>query len=518
MVYFGYNIFDVKPEVSIRPYSNIGHPDFSAGFITFIFPVSLLNITNKKNIIIRIVFPFVMFLGIAVSSTRTTYVAVIAQILLVIFILPVIYKKKDSRLKKHYLYFVSSAVFIFVCILAFTFLFPENGLVRRLLSISGITSQPRWYLWRDSIKMFLDYPLAGTGPGLFSNVFEKYASYQLKFAEIKGYFDNAHNNIINIFCTTGIVGGLSYLLILLYVISASVKIIFTKKFNLNIKIFFLFVLCSFTGYVIYGLADFDDISILFYLYILLSVFRSKYLNVKDNIYSVRNLQFIRKSGYVLFLFIIFFSLYNIYSTVLKITAQNNYSIGMNNYYSGKFNESINYFNNTISMQPEQPQYRFEWGYCLIKYCFDHNELSPDMKRKWLNAAKEEFNEAKNNYPYPSYCLSYLSLIELEEGNEIEADRIKSEIFKIDTFQLAYRINLATYYLKHNKDSSAIKEINFVLNYDIKNTDALFAKVVFLKQAGKYADALDVCRKILEINPDNKVAKSMISWLKLRAKG
>jgi tetratricopeptide (TPR) repeat protein len=516
--YLGYNLFDVTPLSSLRPYSNIGNPVFSAGFITLVFPASLLNITNKNNKLIRIIFPLVMFLGIVFSLTRTAYIAVLAEILLVLVFLMVIYKRKGSHLKKYYLYSFSAAIFIAICIPFFIFLFPENEFVKRLLSISNLTNLPRWYLWRDSIKMFFDYPLLGTGPGLFSNVFEKYASYQLKFAEIKGFFDNAHNNFINFFCTIGITGGLSYLLIIIYVISISCETIFTKKHGLNVKFFFLFVLSSFSGYFIYSLADFDDISILFYLFILLSVFKSKFLNINKKIQSIKNPQSVRKVEIVVFLLLIIFSVYNIYSTIDKISAQNNYSSGINNYNSGKFNESVFYFKKAITQQPEQSQYRFEWGFNILKYCLDNNELSPEMKEKWLNTAKEEFSEAKYNYPYPIYCLSYLSLIELEKGNENEADKIKSEIFKIDTFQFAYRLNIASYYLKHNKDNAAIKEINLVLNYDIKNTDALCEKAIYFKQAEKYKEALDVCRKILEINPDHKIAKSMIAWLKVKTNG
>jgi putative inorganic carbon (hco3(-)) transporter len=516
--YLGYNIFNVTPVDSLRPYSNIGNPVFSAGFITLVFPASLLNINGKKNIVAAIIIPLIMLLGIVFSFTRTAYIAVLAEILLVLFLLPFINKKKISNYKKYYAYTASYSVVIIICILAYAFLFPENVFAKRILSISNLTNLPRWYLWGDSIKMFFDYPLLGTGPGLFSNVFEKYASYQLKFAEIKGFFDNPHNNFLNFFCTLGVFGGLSYLLILMTVILKAGKFVISKKTDLKAKPFFLFILCSFSGYFIYSLADFDEISILFYLFILLSVFKSKYLNTNKYLPKVSRIRITKKAGYAFFVLLITFSAYNIYSSVYRVSAQNSYCIGLNYYNSGRFNESINYFNKAISEDPEQSQYRFELGFNIIKYCTDNNQISTKTREYWLKKAKEEFSKAKDNYPYPVYCLTYLSLIELEEGNEAEANKIKNEIFTIDTFQFAYRLNLASYYLKHNKDKEAIKEINLVLNYDIKNTDAMCEKVIYLKQEEKYGEAIDVCKKILEINPEHKVAKSMIAWLKTRTNG
>ena len=214
--------------------------------------------------------------------------------------------------------------------------------------------------------------------------------------------------------------------------------------------------------------------------------------------------------------LIVFSTINIYSTLLKISAEKDYAEGVQYYNSGKFYESINSFNKAIFKQPEQAQYRYAIGIQLLMYCTEHKELTKTRKEIWLNKAREEINNASQNYPYRLDCLSVLSLIELERGNEEKANLIKSEIFETDSCKTAYRLKLAKYYLENFRESEAIQEIEFVNKYDFKNTDALSFKAIYLKQINKYEEAEEVCRKILEINPKNIFAASMISRLKSKS--
>jgi len=515
--YLGYNLFNLTPENFIRSYTVAGHPVFSAGLITLVFPASLLNVTGKKNIILRIIFPLVMFAAVISSMTRSAYVAIFVEIILVAIFYPAVYRKEGFNLKKYYSISLPVLVLSIVCLTIFFYMFPDNSFVKRIFSITTLETQPRWYLWRDSIKMFLDYPLLGTGPGMFSRVFENYASYQLKLSEINGRFDNPHNNFINIFCTLGIVGGLSYLGIILFTIFKSAKIILMNNQDKAVKYLFLFLLCSFSGYFIYGLADFDDISIFFYLFVLLSVFRSSFKSAEEHNYAIKYPRLFRTTVQIGFILLIIFSIFCIRASLLKIYAEYYFSKATVDYNSGKFEEYLNHSDEANKLQPDQSNYRFSFANNILEYCSNIEELSVDTKNKWLKIAKDEIINSQKNYPYRLPCLSSLSIIELEMGNKSESERIKSEILKTDTCQFTYRINLATYYLKNNRDSEAIKEIELVLKYDIKNIDALSAKAYYLQRTKNYKETADVCREILNINPNNIFAKSMFAWLKENVK-
>jgi len=511
--YFGYNLFNLTPENSIRTYTIIGHPIFSAGLITLIFPASLLNVSRKKNKILRITYPLVMLFAVISSMTRTAYVALSAETIIVTILLPLVYRLQGTKLSKYYFVWVTAFVFIVIGLATTFYMNPESSIVQRVISITTLEGQPRWYLWRDSIKMFGDYIFMGTGPGLFSRGFENYASYQLKLAEIKGVFDHAHNNFINTFCTIGIFGGAAYIGILLLTIFKSGKAIFKKESESSEKLFYLFVLCTFTGYFIYGLADFDDISIMLYIFILLSVFKSYTSGIEEPVHKFKNMKVLKNTGIVFFVTLIAFSANSMLSAVNKVSAEYYFSQAVKNYDRGDINEFTYYSRKAITMQPEQSDYRYKFANNMLEYISNAEGISVKAKEEWLKIAREEIINAQKNYPYRLSCLSVLSLIELELGNEKESERIKYEMYKTDTCRFVYRINLATYYLNHNRDSEAIKEINVVLNYDIKNTDALSAKAFYLRKEMKYKETAIVCREILSINPDNRFAKSMTAWLK-----
>lgn len=202
---------------------------------------------------------------------------------------------------------------------------------------------------------------------------------------------------------------------------------------------------------------------------------------------------------------------------LKISAEYFYSKASEDYDSGKFDDYLKHSDEASKLQPEQSNYRFTFANNILEYCSNSEGISVDTKNKWLKIAKNEIINSQKNYPYRLPCLSTLSIIELEMGNKSESEKIKSEIFKTDTCQFTYRINLATFYLKNNRDSEAIKEIELVLKYDIKNIDALSAKAYYLQRARNYKETAIVCRKILDINPNNHFAKSMFAWLKENVK-
>ncbi|MDP3052565.1 MAG: O-antigen ligase family protein [bacterium] len=78
----------------------------------------------------------------------------------------------------------------------------------RILDINLSTEnlQTRFFLWKQSIKIFEERPILGWGPENFSPAIEKYHLPQFTV-----WFDRAHNIFFDYLTTTGILGLLSYL-------------------------------------------------------------------------------------------------------------------------------------------------------------------------------------------------------------------------------------------------------------------------------------------------------------------
>jgi len=508
--YLGLDIFNLKPEKISRPFSPAGHPIFTAGLIVLLLPFSLLNISQKKSRAAKVLFPFILFAGLIVTQTRAAYVAAALQVFLIIFLFPMFDKSKKLFFSNNLKYILPAGALIIVLVIVLIILFPENTFVKRSLSISTITEQPRWFLWKDSFRMLINYPLTGTGIGRFSNIFENFAGYELKLAEVKVYFDNAHNNFLNNFCTIGIPGGIIYIILLAYLIKDSLKNF--RNVQASKKSFYLSFICCMAGYIIYGLADFDDNSIILYLFILISVYKIHKLNSFKEKSEIIRIKIKKPYNYFTATFLILFSAYLFAGSFFKISGELNYVRAKEYYSAGNFNSFNQHMKNALLFQPEQSIYRFNYAFYMFEYIVSHPELNNDIKQKLFNDAKDEVKKSIKNYNSRNECLALLSLIELEQGNTSEGFRLKEEIFKTDTCQFKYRNNLARYYLKTGKDSLALYELNVIQKHDPKNTEILSTKVLYLQNNKMYEEAINVCRDILVLKPNDQFAVMQLNRL------
>jgi len=90
----------------------------------------------------------------------------------------------------------------------------QNSFLRNL-TFAKDTFQTRLISWRSAAEDFHNHWLFGTGFGNYAIIFDKYFdSSFFNYARSDTYFDRAHNNLIDIASTTGAVGLLAYLSIL----------------------------------------------------------------------------------------------------------------------------------------------------------------------------------------------------------------------------------------------------------------------------------------------------------------
>src|SRR5207237_10300887 len=77
----------------------------------------------------------------------------------------------------------------------------------------------RLYLWRSSLAMIADRPLLGWGPDTFQLVYPGYRSTELDArAGAVGRDDAVHNALLRVAVSTGLVGVVAYLAVLVAVL------------------------------------------------------------------------------------------------------------------------------------------------------------------------------------------------------------------------------------------------------------------------------------------------------------
>lgn len=194
-------------------FSVIGNTAYVSGYIIFnIFFVLILFFREKERVwrFLYLIPIFIMLWEFWLCRTSGAIIGLFASILLFFFLLGVFHDQK--RIKR-----LALGTFI-VAIIAVLLIFSQqqqvwfqNSFLKNLTS-QKVTFQTRLISWKSAAKDFKNHPVFGTGFGTYAITFDRH--FDSKFFDYtitETYFDRAHNNLIDIGSTTGLVGLISYL-------------------------------------------------------------------------------------------------------------------------------------------------------------------------------------------------------------------------------------------------------------------------------------------------------------------
>ena len=395
-------------------------------------------------------------------------------------------------------------------------LLPSNPFVEKFIRIMDLPNTARWLLWRDSIEAYKIHPVFGSGIATFSSVFEYFISYELKAIEPRNYFDNAHNVFIHTLVTMGAVGLAAYILMLSTGFVSSIKSYFNSSIEKNGRLFFLSVIASLTGYVIYSLADFEDISIFLYLFIIFAMLKVMY--ARYNISAVINNIKIKNSfiyaATVLSVGVILYCVYNFYVTYNDIEADTHYKAGKELYLTGDIKGSIDELNKSVTINYGCAEYKFTLANYVQEFCLKSRGMSSESKNNLLHQAEQELERAKPNFFSHLQYQALLSIIKLQLGDTLEAEKLKGKVFREDSLIINYRNNLARFYFITGDIPKMKNELRAVFSQDQYNTDAALISASYYLSVNDKKSALDVCNNLLKKYPHepliNKLKQQLIN--------
>ncbi|MFH1744601.1 MAG: O-antigen ligase family protein [bacterium] len=241
-------------------HSQIGNTAYVSAYLIFNIYFSLLLFFREKNNNLKWLYLIpipIMLLSFNKADTTGAYVGLGLSIIVMLFLYAVLSANKKLKI---------SAIAIAVALVVLTgvmFANKNSEFVRNapvLSSLSEIdfqknTFQTRLISWRAAFKDFKTHPILGTGYGNYAIVFDKYFEPQFyNYTRSETYFDRAHNNLIDIASTTGLLGLLTYLSIFVAAAFYLVNGYLEKKIGTHE---FIMLFCLFTAYFIQNLAVFD---------------------------------------------------------------------------------------------------------------------------------------------------------------------------------------------------------------------------------------------------------------------
>lgn len=367
-----------RPE--LRAFSTLGQPNWLGAYLAVAFFVGIYylikTIRTNKNLILNTCYLILNFSMILMSRSRSAIGAVIVGlilfvgyyfffiksnfkkilvILLVITIIPVfLFKTGESKIDKilnfelsilNYQKKQSSSPPLFT---------NHQPLVTNVTESFDI----RKIVWEGAWKLALRYPLFGTGVETFaySYNFVRPVAHNLT-SEWDYVYNKAHNEYFNYLSTTGFVGLISYLfLILSFIFYVFLSVIPVKipssermtKQN-NDTILTVCLLISYLTILITNFFGFSTTTIQLFFFLIPAFVFSAFLPTPTYPLQPDKLTNIQKLGIFLLLSS---TIYLLYSVAIYYLADVNYSFGLKYSRINDQQKAVEYFEKAVKLRPE----------------------------------------------------------------------------------------------------------------------------------------------------------------------
>ncbi len=249
-------------------YSTIGNTAYVSGYLIFSIYFTILLFFRSSSKLWRYLYILPLIPMIFEFKNMHTSGAIIGLTLsLLLMILLLGFSHVNKKIRR------GSLILFIVAVIAIVGIFSQsqavwfqNSFLKNLTSQKA-TFQTRLISWQAAFSDFNNHPIFGNGFGNYANTFDKY--FDSKFYDYSTsdtYFDRAHNNLIEILSTTGLVGLVTYLSIFL----AALYYLW-QEFKLNGKrsggdanglnnIEIIIIVSLLSAYFIQNLAIFDSFS------------------------------------------------------------------------------------------------------------------------------------------------------------------------------------------------------------------------------------------------------------------
>jgi O-antigen ligase len=249
-------------------YSTIGNTAYVSGYMIFnIFFALILFFKEYKNDKkalwlyghFSFISIFIMGLAFRLTNTRGAYIGIAAGFLVMMLLFIIFIKSKKIRIA------CLGAVVLSILLVGLVLKNPDNNFVKNSsvlrtitqINSSAVTFQTRLISWKAAWKDLPNHLLLGTGYGNYAITFDKYFEPTFyDYTRSETYFDRAHNNIVDITSTTGIIGIATYfsifIAVLYYLFSARRK----KKID-NLE--FTVIIGLLVAYFVQNLVVFDSL-------------------------------------------------------------------------------------------------------------------------------------------------------------------------------------------------------------------------------------------------------------------
>ncbi len=262
--WLGLPTFVVDPSLPTRVSSTLGNPIYLGSFLIIPFFLSLFLSIQAETSFSKVSYWFlsaIFVFGIFLSGTRGAVVGLILGSF--ISALVYIFLNKSNKIRTYGFLGVGIFILIVGALFIFSDNLPKGSIIQRLVKLKDGNSEARLIQWKIALTGYKEKPLLGTGPENYYVIANKYYNPEI-YKYDRSWFDKPHNYILEILVTNGILGLLTYLSILGFMVISFYKAYKADFYGLAE---FSILLASLLVYQIQNLFVFDTVpaSLTFYV-------------------------------------------------------------------------------------------------------------------------------------------------------------------------------------------------------------------------------------------------------------
>lgn len=532
-------------DVVNRVFSSIGQPNWLGAYLVAVTPLSFYSLFNFirlnktiKGEVLKIlitglffILPLLLFVVLLFTKSRSAMLSY-----LVVFpLLTVWYIYTDRKLFKTISFILISLGILFMSLpnplsdqiknKAFHVLklerqepiIMQDKFIPALEQGGTESGEIRKYVWQGAYRVFLRYPIFGSGVETFAYSFyrEKPAAHNLT-SEWDYLYNKAHNEYLNIMATTGSFGFTAYLFLIFSFIFQFYKThINLGGDNSNLRDLNM---ALFLGFISLLITNFFGFSVILTntLFFILPAF-SYGLNQNKN--NTSNITKLSRSSYFFLIIILGIYIYLISLLVYFFLGDVSYNKGKNLNLKNEPQEATKELTRAINLSPLQPIY--------------HDELAQSYTLQAKNAyAQKDMTEAKNLaekaideinlgislspgniHFWKSKAAIFIRLSELDPKLGRDATTLLERIIPYSPTDPKIYYNLALLYSDDKDIDKTISYLSKAIDLKSNYKDARYALYFFYKKQGFPEKAKVELEYILKfIAPNDEFIKTQLQKL------
>lgn len=497
--------FDVScwvQEVALRVFATFGQPNWMAAWLTGVLPLTWVFMIGEKETLVKKITQRTFLIGLAVSfvtvvsllftKSRSGLLALAIEFF-VFFSLFLVSNTNKLKIKIVSAVTVSAVLLIVVTVIGTPWtpnlseVFQKESPAEEVevtgpaLETGGTESgEIRRIVWQGAVNVWRKYPIVGSGVETFAlSYYQGRPMAHNLTSEWNFLYNKAHNEYLNFLATTGALGLISYLFLILSALYLFIKLIFNtkKESQKNIEVALL------SGFISILITNFFGFSVvttnlLFFMFPAIAIINQQVEDQKsEHATAIESWQWI---SFGVLSVVVFFSFYSLFSYWKADTL---FALATKDKANNDYTQAISHINSAIKLADEPVYFDFRADiYATLTTVADQSK-EENLKKTLIDRTLLDLETTKAASPLNVKLLKSRA-------------NILSDIVDIDTTKMPLLID----------------SLNILTRLAPTDPSVLYQRGLARAKQGEIKQAISDLETSVWMKPNYKIARRLLSFL------